>query len=97
VPLEAMLGRARICAHYFSEGAFLEEGILLREAGQLAGIPGVCSTGRLDLGSPIDMAWEVAQAWPDAELVVFDDSGHTGTAAMTSRKRQALDAFAHLR
>jgi proline iminopeptidase len=96
-PLEAMLGRARICAHYFSHGAFLEEGILLREAGKLSGIPGVLLHGRLDLGSPIDTAWELAQAWPDAELVVFDDSGHTGTDAMTSRKRQALDAFARLR
>jgi proline iminopeptidase len=93
-PLEAMLGRARICAHYFAHGAFLDDGILLREAAKLTGIPGMLLHGRLDLGSPIDTAWELAQAWPDAELVVFNDSGHTGTDAMTSRKRQILDAFA---
>jgi len=93
-PLPAMLDRARLCAHYFSEGAFLPEGVLLREAGRLAGIPGVLLHGRLDLGSPLDTAWELARAWPDAELVVFEDSGHSGTQAMTARKRAALDRFA---
>ena len=50
--------------------------------------------GRLDFGSTIDAARELVQAWPDAELVVFNDSGHTGSDAMTARKRQALDDFA---
>lgn len=95
-PLEAMLSRARICAHYFSNGAFLDEGVLLRDAGKLSGIPGVLLHGRLDLGSPIDTAWELAQAWPDAELVVFNDSGHGGGNAMTMRKRQVLDEFARV-
>ncbi len=94
-PLAAMLSRARICAHYFSHGAFLDEGVLLREAGRLAGIPGALLHGRLDLGSPIDTAWELTRAWPDAELVVFNDSGHSGNAAMTLRKRQVLDTFAN--
>jgi proline iminopeptidase len=96
-PLAAMIARARLCAHYFSHGAFLEEGILLREAGKLSGIPGVLLHGRLDLGAPVDTARELARAWPDAELVVFDDGGHTGTDAMASRTRQALDAFARAR
>jgi proline iminopeptidase len=30
------------------------------------------------LGSPLKTAWELAKAWPDAELKVIDDSGHTG-------------------
>ena len=38
---EARLAFVRICAHYFSHGAWLEEGALLRDAGRLAGIPGV--------------------------------------------------------
>lgn len=93
-PLDAMISRARICVHYFSHGAFLDEGVLLREAGKLSGIPGALLHGRLDLGSPIETAWELARAWPDAELVVFDDSGHGGNEAMTLRKRQVLDGFA---
>jgi proline iminopeptidase len=96
-PPDARLAMVRICAHYFSHGAWLEEGALLRDAGRLAGIPGVLLHGRLDLGGPLHTAWALARAWPDAELVVLDDTGHTGSDAMTERKRRALDAFAGLR
>jgi proline iminopeptidase len=93
-PPDGLLAFVRIAAHYFAHGAWLEEGALLRDAARLAGIPGVLLHGRLDLGSPLDTAWALARAWPDAELVVVGDSGHTGSATMTQRKREALDAFA---
>jgi proline iminopeptidase len=64
------LGRARIVTHYFSQDAWLEDGILLLEAGSLAGIRGVMVQGRLDMGAPLATAWELAQAWPDGQLVV---------------------------
>lgn len=84
----------RICAHYFSHGAWLEEGVLLREAGRLAGIPGVLLHGRFDLGSPLDTAWELAMRWPGAELTVVDDSGHLGSDTMRTKVLDALDGFA---
>ena len=87
----------RICARYFAAGAWLEEGALLRDAGRLAGIPGVLIHGRHDLGSPVGVAWELATAWPDAELVVIADSGHTGSAAMGEAIGRALDRFAGAR
>jgi proline iminopeptidase len=93
-PPAAQLAFVRICAHYFSHGAWLEEGVLLREAHRLAGIPGVLIHGRLDMGSPLVTAWELARAWPDARLVVVDDSGHTGSEAMNDEIRAALDRFA---
>jgi proline iminopeptidase len=93
-PPAAQLALVRICAHYFSQGAWLEEGVLLREADRLAGIPGVLIHGRLDMGSPLVTAWELARAWPDAQLVVIDDSGHTGSEAMNDEIRTALDRFA---
>lgn len=80
-PPDAALAFVRICAHYFSHGAWLEEGELLHNAGRLAGIPGVLMHGRLDLGSPLGTAWELAQAWPGSELLVIEDSGHTGSDA----------------
>jgi proline iminopeptidase len=92
-PQVAMLAFVRICAHYFAHGAWLEEGALLRDAGRLAGIPGVLIHGRLDLGSPLGTAWELARAWPDAQLVVIGDSGHTGSDAMRTQVREALDRF----
>ena len=87
-PDDAKLASARICAHYFANDAFLEDGVLIREAGKLAGIPGVLVHGRGDLGGPVITAWELARAWPGAELIVIDDSGHTGSAAM----QEALDS-----
>lgn len=93
-PPAARLALVRICARYFAHGVWLDEGALLRDAARLAGIPGVLIHGRLDLGSPLDTAWALARAWPDAELVVIADSGHTGSDAMRERMRSALDQFA---
>jgi proline iminopeptidase len=92
-PPAAQLALVRICAHYFSHGAWLEEGVLLREANRLAGIPGVLIHGRLDMGAPVRTAWELARAWPDARLVVVADSGHTGSRAMRDEVRTALERF----
>ncbi|MEU4722246.1 prolyl aminopeptidase [Nonomuraea dietziae] len=93
-PPASLLAFSRICAHYFSNGAWLEEGVLLREAHRLAGIPGVLIHGRFDLGGPLETAWQLAQAWPDSRLVVVDDSGHTGSDTMRKEIFAALDGFA---
>lgn len=93
-PTAAMHALVRICAHYFSNGAFLEEGALLRDAGRLAGIPGVLIHGRLDMSCPADTAWELARAWPDAELHIVDDAGHKGSDEFNRRVRDAIDRFA---
>jgi proline iminopeptidase len=91
---DARLAFVRICAHYFAHGAWLDEGALIRDAGRLAGIPGVLIHGRGDLSGPVITAWELARAWPGAELVVIEDSGHTGSAAMDTAYFSALDRFA---
>jgi len=84
---------ARLCAHYFSHGAWLEDGELLDRCGRLHGIPAVLIHGRLDLGGPPDVPWLLAQAWPDAELHLVG-TGHTGGAAMTAQMLAALNRFA---
>jgi proline iminopeptidase len=93
-PPDAALAFVRICAHYFSHGAWLEEGEILRNAHRLAGIPGVLLHGRLDLGSPLATAWDLAQAWPGSELVVIADSGHTGSDAYRDEILRATERFA---
>jgi proline iminopeptidase len=93
-PPDGQVAFVRICAHYFSHGAWLEEGALLRDTVRLAGIPGVLIHGRLDLGSPLLTAWQLARAWPDAELVVIEGAGHTGDAATRDAVLAALDRFA---
>ncbi|MCX5264756.1 prolyl aminopeptidase [Streptomyces sp. NBC_00199] len=67
---------ARLVTHYWRHAGFLEDGVLLRDAGKLAGIPGVMVHGRLDISSPPDVAWQLAQVWPDAELVLIGEEGH---------------------
>ena len=94
-PRDAKLAFVRIASHYFAHGAWLEEEELLRNADRLDGIPGVLIHGRLDLAGPLETAWELDRTWTDAELVVVDDSGHTGNERVSAQKRGALDTFAH--
>jgi proline iminopeptidase len=93
-PPDDVLALVRICSRFFANGAWLEEGALLRDAGRLAGIPGALIHGRLDLGGPIATAWELARAWPGAELHAIEDSGHTGSGTMAATIGRALDGFA---
>ena len=84
---------ARIVTHYFHHDMWIEDGALLRDAHLLRDIPGVLIHGRLDIGGPLITAWELAQAWPDAELVVVDTDGHSG-AEMMARLLDATEKLA---
>lgn len=89
------LAFARIVTHYFAHGSWLEEGIVLREASVLAGIPGVIVHGILDLGGLVGTPWELAHAWPGSELVLIGGAGHTaGDAGMSEALIAATDRFA---
>ncbi|MEH1099864.1 prolyl aminopeptidase [Micromonospora sp. CPCC 205561] len=92
-PVFRMLS-ARLVTHYWRHGCFLPEGQLLREAGRLAGIPGVLVHGRLDISSPPEVAWQLAQAWPDARLELLEAAGHGSGNGTAERVVAALDDFA---
>jgi proline iminopeptidase len=89
-----LLALVRICAHYYTNYGWLADGELIREAGRLAGIPGVLVHGRLDLSCPVQTAYELAGAWPGADLFVCDQSGHRGSPAKGEYVRAALTRFA---
>lgn len=92
---EFRLAFARIVTHYFQHNAWLEDGVLLREAGALAGIPGVMVHGRLDLEAPLVLAWELARAWPAGELVLVGGAGHdAGDPGTAEAIVAATDRFA---
>jgi proline iminopeptidase len=93
-PSMARLALVRICARYFSRGLFLEDRVLIREAGRLAGIPGVMVHGRLDLSLPLEGAWELSRARPDAELLAADDAGHLDSQTKVRYAYQAVERFA---
>jgi proline iminopeptidase len=89
------LSMARIECHYFMHDAFLEPNQLLERAGNLRGIPGAIVHGRYDVICPLENAWALHAAWPESELSIIPDAGHS--AAETGTRRQlvaATDAFA---
>jgi len=93
-PGDDVLAFVRLTAHYFSHAAFIEEGAVIRDAGRLAGIPGVLIHGRLDLSCPAETAWELARAWPGAELLIDDHSGHRGSDIKRAWMLDTLATFA---
>jgi proline iminopeptidase len=84
---------ARIVTHYWAHGCFLEPGQLLAGADRLAGIPGVMVHGRYDVSGPLDTAWRMHGAWPDSELVVVGDAGHS-SGSMGPALAAAIERFA---
>jgi len=87
------LAFARIVTHYVRANAWLEDGVLLRDAGLLADIPGVLVSGRFDFQAPIANAYELKRAWPRAELVIVDEAGHVPTGPLGREVALATDGF----
>ncbi|MFF4592186.1 prolyl aminopeptidase [Amycolatopsis sp. NPDC001319] len=92
-PEDQLITLARMCAHYYGHHAWLEAGEILANVHRLHDIPAVFIQGRLDLSVPLRAAWNLTQAWPSAELVVIDDSGHTGSPAMGEAVLKAIAGF----
>jgi proline iminopeptidase len=70
------LAFARIENHYFFHRGWFSEGQLIANAGRLAGIPGVIVQGRYDLATPAVTAYELHQAWPQADFKIAPVAGH---------------------
>ena len=70
---------ARICAKFFLEDFFLDEDELLANVDKLAGIPGIIVQGRHDICTPPGAAWALKKAWPEAELWIVHDAGHSAS------------------
>jgi proline iminopeptidase len=89
---------ARIVTHYFAHRCWLEDGQLQRDAPQLGDTPGALICGRLDLGSPIESAWLLHQAWPRSELTIVENAGHeTSTPGMMENIMAAIDRLGSVR
>lgn len=73
------LGMARIATHYLVNDCFIEEGKVLEGMGKIASIPGVIVHGRFDVICPIDNAFALSAAWPQAELQVIRNAGHSAS------------------
>jgi len=90
---------ARIECHYFTNGAFLErESQLLDDVHKIRHIPTTIVQGRFDVVCPMRSAWDLHKAWPEADLRVVPDAGHSAFEASNARELiAATDRFARRR
>jgi proline iminopeptidase len=69
---------ARIECHYFVNRGFFEtEDQLLKNVDNIRHIPAVIVQGRYDVVCPIQTAWDLHRAWPEADLRIVDEAGHS--------------------
>ncbi|MBI9000933.1 prolyl aminopeptidase [Corynebacterium sp. CCM 9185] len=91
------LAFARIENHYFMHGAFMRDGQLLEKANidRIRHIPTVIVQGRYDVVCPARSAWDLHRAWPEADLRICPNSGHSQMEPEISRTLvAATDRFA---
>ena len=75
---EYALTFARIENHYFYNGAFMEDGELIKQENidKIRHIPATIVQGRYDVVCPAISAWQLHQAWPEADFHLSPASGH---------------------
>lgn len=90
----AALALARLEAHYFVNGVFLNGDSLLNGIATLGHLPTTIVHGRYDMVCPIATAEALARAWPHAEFVVVPNAGHSalepGVRAALVRATEAM-------
>ena len=75
---EFALAFALIENHYFiNKGWFKTENQLIENIDKIRSIPSVIVQGRYDVVCPMKTAWELSEAWPEAEMIIAPSSGHT--------------------
>ena len=69
---------ARIECHYFmNKGFFTHDNYLLSQVHKIRHIPTVIVHGRYDVVCPVENAWELHKAFPESELHIIADAGHS--------------------
>ena len=93
---EFALAFARIECHYFVHGGFFEhDDQLLRHVDRIRRIPAVIVQGRYDVVCPLRSAWDLHRAWPEADLRIVQDAGHSAfEPGILHELVEATDRFA---
>lgn len=86
---------ARIENHYFANNAFFEsDNYLLDNAEKYQKIPCVIVHGRYDVVCPVKNAYDLHQVWPEAQLHIVPDAGHSAfEPGIQAKLLEATDAF----
>lgn len=78
---------ALISSHYFNHHCFFNGVGLLERLAVIRDIPAIIIHGRYDMVCQLDIAHQLAQQWPNAQLQVLPFAGHSGFESQT------IDAF----
>ena len=70
------LSVARIECHYFMNHCWLEPDQLINNIDAIRNIPAYIVQGRYDVICPVEQAWALSKAWPEAKLSIIGDAGH---------------------
>lgn len=70
------LSIARIECHYFMHQCWLKPNQIIDDVNKIRHIPGYIVHGRYDVICPVEQAWELSNAWPEAKLSIVADAGH---------------------
>ncbi|PWK92312.1 prolyl aminopeptidase [Fulvimonas soli] len=81
-------------AHYFRQRFFLEPDQLLRGVGRIRRLPATLVHGRYDIICPVKTAWDLANAWPEAELRIVLAGHSAADPAIVDALVQATDRLA---
>ena len=69
---------ARIECHYFMNNCWFDsDNHLIENMHKIRHIPGVIIHGRYDIICPVIQAWDLHKAWPEADLHIIPDAGHS--------------------
>ena len=92
------LAFARIECHYFRHGGFFErDDQIIANVDRVRNIPAVIVQGRYDVCTPMKTAWDLHQAWPEADFKLIDDAGHAASEpGIIDALIRATDRFASI-
>ena len=69
---------ARIECHYFMNNCWFDsDNHLIENMHKIRHIPGVIIHGRYDIICPVIQAWDLYKVWPEADLHIIPDAGHS--------------------
>lgn len=72
------LAFARIECHYFTNNCFFPtDNYLVEHVEKIRQVPSVIVQGRYDVVCPMTSAWDLHRAWPEAQLRIIPDAGHS--------------------
>lgn len=78
---------AKLSSYYFKNKCFIPDDFIIDNIRNIEAIPAIILHGRYDMVCQLNIADQLVQQWPNAELQILPCAGHSGF------ERQTIDAF----